>query len=141
MWNSCPEHLAVGTWRDLRIEVARDPAVVKDAWSLEDARLVGYVFQSYRWLELWQDCVGAPEGLRPLPVRVADAAGRTLLFLPLGIRRAGGVRTLLFMGGKVADYHAPRIDAGFAAACTASGFAGLWARDPAPVAAGGHSRL
>lgn len=117
---------SIGPWQDLHIEVAHALQAVRDSWGLEDARLVGYVFQSYCWLELWQETVGTAERVQPLPLRIADAAGQTLLFLPLGIRPAPLWRTLEFLGANVSDYDAPRIDAGFASACNAASFARLW---------------
>jgi CelD/BcsL family acetyltransferase involved in cellulose biosynthesis len=118
--------LRVSIFRGLHIEVADDFTKVEEAWRLGSKHLASYVFQCYEWLSLWNASVGVEECTVPLLVRVADAAGGTLLLLPLGIRRSYGCRTLVYLGGRVTDYNAPLIDRTFAASCSQADFAELW---------------
>jgi CelD/BcsL family acetyltransferase involved in cellulose biosynthesis len=112
---------------ELRIDVIDNLAQIEALWRLASIELSGYVFQCFDWLAVWNATVGAPQGITPALVQVTDAEGRTLMLIPLGIRRFHGCRVLVFLGGEESDYKAPLIDPTFATACFTADFAGLWA--------------
>jgi CelD/BcsL family acetyltransferase involved in cellulose biosynthesis len=122
-----PGHVPSATFlRGLHIEVADDLAEVEQTWRQTSTHLAGYVFQCFDWLTVWHATAEPVSRPHPLLVRVTDPGGRTLLFVPLGIRRVAGFRLLVLLGGDVADYKAPLIDRTFAAACGPADFAELW---------------
>jgi CelD/BcsL family acetyltransferase involved in cellulose biosynthesis len=97
------------------------------AWRAALESSAGFVFQTFEWHATWQATIGTAEGVAPHIVRLADAGGRTLMLLPLGIYRQGRLRELRFLGGLVTDYNAPLIDREFAATLGPSEMAVLWA--------------
>ncbi|MGH7095509.1 MAG: GNAT family N-acetyltransferase [Stellaceae bacterium] len=96
-------------------------------WQAALETSAGFVFQTFEWHATWQATIGTAEGVAPHIVHLADAGGRTLMLLPLGIYRQGRVRELRFLGGLVTDYNAPLIDPEFAAALGPREMAALWA--------------
>ena len=88
--------------------------------------LGGYCFQGRDFLEVWLATVGAARGTTPAFVRVEDGAGRTLMWMPLGVERRSGLRTLIFLDGGVVDYNAPILAEG-AGNITGSEMAEIWA--------------
>ncbi len=91
-----------------RVRVEDSPSAFGD-WPRTDrigaARC--HVFQCADILEVWLDTIGAARRIRPLFVGVSDAAGETVMLLPLGIERIRGVRVLGFLDGTVVDYSQP----------------------------------
>jgi CelD/BcsL family acetyltransferase involved in cellulose biosynthesis len=94
------------------IECADDPREFGALWPdlsnlacFADAR--AYPFQCRDHLEIWLETIGLAAGVRPFFAKVSDAAGRPLMLLPLGLRRASGIRVLGFLDCGVADYNAP----------------------------------
>jgi len=91
-------------------------------WRAAQASCAAYGFQSYDWLATWQRELGARQGWEVCIVELTDADDRTLMLLPLGLRRKQGIRIAGFLGGEITDYHAPLLHPGF----DASSFALLW---------------
>ena len=109
-----------------RLTIYRSFAECETAWRAAMATTAWYAFQSFDWLAVWQQTIGAAEGVEPYLVRLEDAAGKTVLILPLGIYREGWRRVLRFLGGVVTDYNAPLIDPDFAARIAPADMARLW---------------
>ncbi len=94
-------------------------------WRAFEARARGTAFQSFDWLSIWHAHVGAPEGIEPA-IAVVARQGETLLLAPLGIERRFGLRRLVWLGGRLADYKAPLVAPEFAAQVPAAEFPALW---------------
>lgn len=67
------------------------------------------IFQGADFLGVWLATIGQARAVTPYLVTVADATGRPLMLLPLGIWRRQGARVLGFLDGGVSDYNAPII--------------------------------
>jgi len=120
------DDLKIAAMDDLRIDIIDNLAEIEAVWRLASTELAGYVFQSFDWLAVWNATVGVSQGIAPVLVHVADAGARTMMLIPLGIRRFHGCRVLGFLGGEESDYKAPLIDRTFATLCSAADFAKLW---------------
>jgi CelD/BcsL family acetyltransferase involved in cellulose biosynthesis len=83
----------------------------RDFWpttaALGEARC--FPFQCADVLEILASTLGRSQGLAPLFVCVADAAGRPALLLPLALEQSLGTRVLRFLDCGVNDYNAPVI--------------------------------
>jgi CelD/BcsL family acetyltransferase involved in cellulose biosynthesis len=73
--------------------------------SLENQQDFSTPYQRFDFLRPWQRLVGAREGLEPLIVIAYDRDRIPLLLLPLVLKRAWGIRTAHFMGGKHATFN------------------------------------
>ncbi len=96
-------------------------------WRAFEARATGTAFQSFDWLSAWYARVGKALGIAPA-IAVVTRQGEPVLLAPLGIERRSGLRRLVWLGGKLADYKAPLVDAGYAARMDGEEFARLWHR-------------
>jgi CelD/BcsL family acetyltransferase involved in cellulose biosynthesis len=67
------------------------------------------VFQTSEFLAAWRLSYGTDPNLRPLFVRVEDAAGRLVALLPLCIRKRGPISILTFLDQGQADYNGPAL--------------------------------
>lgn len=94
-------------------------------WRAFEARARGTAFQSFDWLSSWHSHVGAADGIEPA-IAVVARQGETLLLAPLGIERRFGLRRLVWLGGRMADYKAPLVAPEFAAQVTTAEFPALW---------------
>ena len=54
----------------LRITRYDSFAEAREAWASVEGKAAGYPFQSYGWLELWQETLGAGQGCEPRIVLV-----------------------------------------------------------------------
>lgn len=109
---------------------------IESRWRQAQTTCAGYGFQSFDWLQTWQRTLGDAQGWAPYLVALVEreeltesSHPRTLMLLPLGIRRRRGVRTLAFLGGEVTDYNTGLFDPAFAATLEAGGtqmFTQLW---------------
>ncbi|MES2186480.1 MAG: GNAT family N-acetyltransferase [Pseudomonadota bacterium] len=110
-----------------RLTIHASLAAAEARWRAAWPRTAGYAFQSYDWVAAWQEALGDRAGWRPCIVELrAHDDDRTLLLLPLGIRREGLLRVLGFLGGGLIDYQAPLVDAAFAATVTPERMRRLW---------------
>jgi CelD/BcsL family acetyltransferase involved in cellulose biosynthesis len=98
----------------------------EDVWRRAIDHCACFVFQTFEWHATWRQTIARTEDVSEHVVHVADADGRTLLILPLGIYRHRYVRSLQFLGGSVTDYNAPLIDRDFAREVDTSDFLRLW---------------
>ncbi|MFN4354741.1 GNAT family N-acetyltransferase [Parvibaculum sp.] len=94
-------------------------------WRAFEGRARGTAFQSFDWLSIWHAHVGAVDGIEPA-IAVVARQGETLLLAPLGIERKLGLRRLVWLGGRLADYKGPLIAPEFAAQVPPSEFPALW---------------
>ncbi|MBX3508139.1 MAG: GNAT family N-acetyltransferase [Parvibaculum sp.] len=94
-------------------------------WRAFEERARGTAFQSFDWLSIWHAHVGATEGIEPA-IAVVARQGETLLLAPLGIERKLGLRRLVWLGGRLADYKGPLVAPEFEAQVPPSEFPALW---------------
>ena len=94
-------------------------------WRAFEARAAGTAFQSFDWLSVWHAHVGAMEDIQPAIVTVARQ-GDPLLLAPLGIERKFGIRRLVWLGGRMADYKAPLVAPDLAEQISFAEFPALW---------------
>jgi len=109
-----------------KISIFRSLSEAESVWRKAAAQCARYLFQTFEWNWAWRETVGRTLDIEDYIVHVADAGGRTLMLLPLAIRRTGQLRVLEFHGGSRNDYNAPLIDRDFAGALTAESFEMLW---------------
>lgn len=95
-------------------------------WRAFEARAAGTAFQSFDWLSIWYRHVGRDLGVEPA-IAVVTRAGEPLMLAPLGIERRFGLRRLVWLGGRLADYKGPLLAPDFEARLD-GGFAALWRR-------------
>lgn len=102
--------------------------------SFEEAELVwrefektaqGTAFQRFDWLSNWHKFVGQADGVEPVIVTVARG-GHVIMLAALGIEWHMGLRRLVWLGGRMADYKAPLLAADFATYVSPDGFPTLW---------------
>ena len=94
-------------------------------WRAFEPRAAGTAFQSFDWLSAWYRNVGEAAGISPA-IAIVARQGETLLVAPLGIERRFGLRRLVWLGGRLADYKAPLMAPDFAARMGEGSFATLW---------------
>lgn len=93
-------------------------------WRDFEARAAGTAFQSFDWLSIWHRHVGERLGIEPA-IAVVTRAGEPLMLAPLGIERRFGLRRLVWLGGRMADYKGPLLARDFEARLE-GGFEALW---------------
>lgn len=116
---SFPERVA----RASGIAVYTSFEAAEPVWRAFEATAVGTAFQSFDWLSAWHAHAGA--GTTPAIV-VVSRQGAPLLLVPLGIERFMGLKRLVFMGGRMADYKGPLLASDFAAHVPAGEFPAMW---------------
>lgn len=108
--------------RVARIEIVNDVAAAEAPWRALLARnAVATPYQNDTWIALWQQHVGALEGIRPFIVIGYDIKGEALFVLPLGRSRIGPITVARFFGGKHSNLNM-----------------GVWRRDFAETATAGE---
>ena len=100
---------------ETHIKVFQSFGEAQDSWQKAECSCTCYGFQTFQWQSTYIETIGAAEGAEPKIVHVTDAAGNSLMLLPLEIRRRFGLSVLSFIGGHPTDYHAPIICPIFAA--------------------------
>jgi CelD/BcsL family acetyltransferase involved in cellulose biosynthesis len=113
---------------DVSISVFDSMSDAEAAWRAFESTSDNYIFQTYDWLRLWHDCIGAHEDVRPHIVLVSGRDDRPLLILPLAIQTSSGVKRLVWLGGKETDYQGPLLAGDFWSRIAPEGFKDLWAR-------------
>ena len=82
---------------------------LKNIWTNFEKTVGMTPFQSFTWLNNWQQTVGSQlMGVQPQVVHLQDD-GQTLAILPLCIRRKFGITILEWLGGKNTDYMGPLV--------------------------------
>lgn len=88
---------------DFRIHSTFDSAAF--LWdALERSRGV-YPFQCRAWLEIWYETIGRSNAWELAIIETRTERGAAIF--PLGVRRAGGLRRLMWLGAVVSDYAGP----------------------------------
>lgn len=91
----------------LRYCVTSDFVECKSDWFFLQSSPLAYPFQTYEWASTWWDCIGRLEAEEAAIVRIYGGADDPIALLPLCIQKKRGLRSLCFMGGRLADYCAP----------------------------------
>ncbi len=87
------------------IKIYREITSIRDIWLELQLNGVCYIFQTIEWTEDWLNTAGKAQNVEPFVVLVSEAPQVSpSLIIPLAIRRVGGVRILMMMGGFHADY-------------------------------------
>lgn len=94
-------------------------------WRAFETQAAGTAFQSFDWLSAWYRHVGAGAGIVPA-IAVVARQGETVMIAPFGIERRFGLRRLVWLGGRLADYKAPLLAPDFAERVAGEDFAALW---------------
>lgn len=94
-------------------------------WRAFEARATGTAFQSFDWLSAWYRHVGQGLGVTPA-IAVVARQGEPLMLAPLGVETRFGLRRLVWLGGRLADYKAPLLAADYAARMAGEEFPRLW---------------
>jgi CelD/BcsL family acetyltransferase involved in cellulose biosynthesis len=82
---------------------------IKSIWINFQETAYCYGFQTYEWLSIWNETIGERFNFKLCLVKVDDIENNTLMILPLGIRKIGGIKILTWLGDNQTDYHAPLI--------------------------------
>jgi len=107
------------------ITIFEDFAAAEPIWRNFEAQAAGTAFQSFDWLSIWHRHVGQAAGIEPA-IAVVSRQGETLLLAPFGIERKLGLRRLIWLGGKLADYKAPLLARDFSTHVSEREFPALW---------------
>ncbi|MBI1261133.1 MAG: GNAT family N-acetyltransferase [Rhizobiales bacterium] len=94
-------------------------------WREFEGTAQGTAFQRFDWLSNWHKYVGEAEGIEPAIVTVTRG-GHVIMLAALGIEWHMGLRRLIWLGGRMADYKAPLLAADFATYVSPDGFPTLW---------------
>lgn len=79
-------------------------SAAEPAWrKLEAMGALSTPYQRFEWIALWQQHVGAGEGLEPFIIVATDAHGTPLFLLPLVRRRKGSLSIAGYFGGRHAN--------------------------------------
>ncbi len=88
-----------------RVEIYRDFASVERLWRGFEAAADLTPYQHFDFLRLWQEHIGAKEGVEPLIVVAFVEDGEPLCLLPLGKFALGPFPVARFLAGKHANYN------------------------------------
>ena len=114
--------------QNITVTVYQDLDKAMPAWRIFSRNSDGYVFQQYEWLSAWHKTVGCRRRLTPCLVAVHGPDNSPLIFLPLAIQKVVGASCLVWLGGQLADYHAPILHKDFSRQVSADDFRALWSR-------------
>lgn len=95
------------------------------SWRAFEAEAAGLGFQTFDLLNAWHSQVGGAEGVEPA-IAIVSLDGSPVMLCAFGIERRFGMRCLVWLGGRMADYKAPMLAPDFAARVPADQFAALW---------------
>ena len=97
------------------------------SWRAFEAEATGFGFQTFDWLNAWYVQVGSAENIEPAIVMVS-LDGVPVMHCAFGVERRLGMRCLVWLGGRFADYRAPMLAADFAERVTDEQFTAMWER-------------
>ncbi len=112
----------------ITVTVYQELARAMPAWQVFAKNSDSYVFQQYEWLSAWHKTVGCRQQLTPCLVAVHGPDNSPLIFLPLAVRKVIGASCLVWLGGQLADYHAPILHKDFSRQVSGNDFRALWRR-------------
>ena len=85
-----------------------------------------FAFQTYDWLTNWYAYIGKNSHLEPCIVSVESSQGQPLMLLPFAIQRQSFISTLVWLGGKITDYHGPILNKCYSSNLSAIPFKKIW---------------
>lgn len=88
-----------------RFEIYRDFGAVEALWRDFEKTAALTPYQRFDFLRLWQEQIGAKEGVAPIISVAFDANGEPLCLLPLGKFTRGPFPVARFLAGKHANYN------------------------------------
>jgi CelD/BcsL family acetyltransferase involved in cellulose biosynthesis len=113
---------------EIVISVESDLTAVRQVWRDFERSALGFVYQSFGWVSIWNSTVGANVRLTPQIVLGRGLDGRLLFLLPLAVCRKSGARALVWMGGGEADLKGGLFSPEFLASNDAAVWPVLWRR-------------
>ncbi len=109
--------------------------VIEADWRALEASGVATPYQRYDWVRAYVSHAISSDHASAHILRVRARNGQTVAILPFALRRAGGLRTVSFIGGKHANFHMGVFSPAFAASLDSAGARQLL--NDASVAMGG----
>ena len=113
-------------WSDIELEVFDDLNRIEQDWQAFEHSADCTVFQTFDWLDKWQQHIGARNGTVPAIVLGRDADGHLLFIFQFAIEGGGSVRRLTWLGSELCDYNAPLLAEDFSQRLEAVPFVALW---------------
>lgn len=107
------------------VAVYKSLAEAEISWRAFEADAICTGFQTFDWLKAWHSQVGAAEGVEPA-IALVSLDGQPVMLTAFGIERRLGLRCLVWLGGKFADYKAPMLARDFATRVSSSRFTRIW---------------
>jgi CelD/BcsL family acetyltransferase involved in cellulose biosynthesis len=111
----------------LGVKLFTDFSEAEETWRQFETTAFGTGFQSFDWLSAWHAGAGAAEGVEPA-IALVTLDGEAIMLAPFGIERRMGLRCLVWLGGKLADYKGPLVAPHFSRRVPAGQFGPLWAQ-------------
>ena len=97
-----------------------------DLWNRLESEGTCYAFQSYAWQKNWHDFIGSRQGIHFCIIVVEYPEGHPLMLLPMGIHEHWGFRCLVWLGGKITDYHGPLVVKNYSENIPTGQFSTIW---------------
>lgn len=116
-----------GSRSRLGVTVHRSFAEAEIPWRAFEAEAIGLGFQNFDWLKAWHSQVGAAEGVEPA-IAMISLDGLPVMHAAFGIERRLGLRCLVWLGGRFADYKAPMLAHDFGERVSPEQFPLIWER-------------
>ncbi len=112
--------------KNIKTSVFSSFSTVKTVWDLFEKDGDCYAFQSFQWLKIWCEQVGKYSQLKVCIVLIEYPPGVPLMLLPLGIENRGNLSCLVWLGGRINDYHAPLLSKNCTEKLTGNLFQSIW---------------
>jgi len=118
----CAEASSLG----LTLALYDDLDGLKDMWTAFERDGVANVFQYYGFISSWMKHIGSLQNIQPLIVTGHERNGRLAFILPFGLRRAGPVRVLEWLGASFSNYQSGLYSSNFLEQLNPVSFKVLW---------------
>ena len=112
--------------KDITISLFKSFEQAKLVWDVFEKKHDCYAFQSFNWLKTWYDTVGIHYKLEICIVLVEYPVGVPSMLLPLGIEHRRLISRLVWLGGRITDYHAPLLSHNCSEKLTHQIFQSIW---------------
>ena len=123
---SIVETVCLSAVQNIRLAVHEDLADVEREWRAFEQIADGTVFQSFDWLSIWQQHIGAINNVAPAIVTGRDNQGRLLFLMPLAVDRCGFARRLTWLGTDLCDYNGPLLAPDYGERVNSVRFTQIW---------------
>lgn len=97
-------------------------------WQRFEKTSDNYAFQQFNWLKHWYNTIGLAKNYQLCLTVIECPVGQPIMLLPLGIEQRNNVACLVWLGGKVSDYHAPLLQANITEHMSAEFFQTIWTK-------------